>query len=85
LTRPFQSIPSNFGAYEGYPSNMRMTIGQCSGTAEMGYNDGYLETDENTVWGTNITYTYENTTITAFDDEMEEIKQLFNSGVIVNV
>lgn len=85
LSRPFQSIPANFGAYEGYPSNMRMTIGACSGSAGNGYSDGYIETDPETVWGDNITYTYETTTITAFDDEMSEIKELFDKGVIVNV
>ena len=85
LSRPFQSIPANFGAYEGYPSNMRMTIGACSGSSGNGYSDGYIETDPETVWGDNITYTYENTTITAFDDEMAEIKELFDKGVIVNV
>ena len=85
LSRPFQSIPANFGAYEGYPSNMRMTIGACTGSSGNGYSDGYLETDPETVWGDNITYTYENTTITAFDDEMAEIKELFDKGVIVNV
>lgn len=85
LSRPFQSLPSKFGGYEGFPSNIYMRIGDCSGSAEHGYADGYLETDENTVWGTDITYEYDNVVITAFDDEIEEIKQLFNTGVIVNV
>ena len=85
LSRPFQSIPYNFGGYEGYPSNMNITVAQCSGTAENNYNDGYVETDPETVWGNDITYTYGNTTITAFDDEIAEIKELFDKGVIVNV
>ena len=85
ISRPFQCIPSNFGGYEGYPSNIRMTVRDCSGTAEHNYNDGYVETDPETLWGNNITYTYETTTITAFDDEIAEIKELFDKGVIVNV
>lgn len=85
ISRPFQSIPSNFGGYEGYPSNIRMTVRDCSGTAEHNYNDGYVETDPETLWGNDITYTYNNTTITAFDDEIAEIKELFDKGVIVNV
>lgn len=85
ISRPFQSIPSNFGGYEGYPSNIRMTVRDCSGTAEHNYNDGYVETDPETLWGNNITYTYGDTTITAFDDEIAEIKELFDKGVIVNV
>lgn len=85
LSRPFQSIPYNFGGYEGYPSNMSITVAQCSGTAENNYNDGYVETDPETIWGNDITYTYGDTTITAFDDEIAEIKELFDKGVIVNV
>jgi predicted porin len=85
ISRPFQSIPSNFGGYEGYPSNMNMKVSACAGTAQHNYNDGYLETDENTVWGTGISYTYGNTTINATDDEIAEIQELFNKGVIVNV
>lgn len=85
ISRPFQSIPSNFGGYEGYPSNMNMKVSACAGTAQHNYNDGYLETDENTVWGTGISYTYGNTTINATDEEIAEIQELFNKGVIVNV
>lgn len=85
ITRPFQSVPSNFGGYEGYPSNINMTVRDCTGTAANNYNDGYVETDPETLWGNNITYTYGDTTITAFDDEIAEIKELFDKGVIVNV
>lgn len=85
ISRPFQSIPSNFGGYEGYPSNINMTVRDCTGTAANNYNDGYVETDPETLWGNNITYTYGDTTITAFDDEIAEIKELFDKGVIVNV
>lgn len=85
LSRPFQSIPSNFGGYEGYPSNIYMQVASCAGTESNGYNDGYLETDENTVWGTDFTYSYNNTEITATDGEINEIQEMFNKGVIVNV
>lgn len=85
LSRPFQCIPLGFGGYEGYPSNMNMTVAECSGTAEHDYNDGYLETDANTVWGTDITYEYNSIKISATDGEISEIQDLFNKGVIINV
>lgn len=85
ISRPFQCIPPNFGGFEGYPSNMYMTVSQCTGSAENGYNDGYLETDANTVWGTDITYEFNSIKISATDVEIAEIQDLFNKGVIVNV
>ena len=85
LSRPFQCIPLGFGGYEGYPSNMNMTVAECTGSASNDYNDGYLETDANTVWGTDITYEYNNIKISATDGEIAEIQDLFNKGVIVNV
>lgn len=45
LSRPIQNLPYNFGAFEGYPSNIREKIGNLS---------GYTETDPNTVWSDNI-------------------------------
>jgi hypothetical protein len=84
ISRPFQSYPENFAGYEGFPSNITMLVKDCKGNRTRGWSDGYIETDENTVWGTDIDYTWNQTTISAFDDEIEEIKQLFNSGVIVN-
>ena len=85
ISRPFQAYPENFASYEGFPSNMTMNIKDCTGNPSNGWAGGYIETDDNTVWGNDIDYTYGQTTISAFDDEMDEIKQLFNTGVIVNV
>ena len=79
LSRPFQAIPLNMGSYEGYPSNIYGTVESFKG------DTGYLEVDDNTVWGTDITFEYDGVEITAFDDEIDEIKQLFNTGVYVNV
>ena len=76
LSRPFQAIPLDFGSYEGYPSNV---------TNNVSFFKGYLETDPETVWGTDISYEYENTVIRAFDNEIDEIKELFDKGVYVNV
>lgn len=81
IESPIQSYPEyasgyNYDSYLGIPSNIMNKVS---------YFDGYLETDEKTVWGSDISYEYEGTTINAFDDEIEEIKQLFESGVYVNV
>lgn len=76
---PIQAMPNykgsdSYKSYIGRPSNIMNTVS---------YFTGYLETDPNTVWGDNITYTYGDITITAFDEEMDEIKELFNGGVYV--
>lgn len=85
INRPFQCYPENFAGYEGFPSNITMLVKNCTGKGKRNSGQGYIETDENTVWGTDIDYTWNNTTISATDDEIEEIKELFNKGVIVNV
>jgi hypothetical protein len=76
IERPTRQMAGwdTYASFEGVPSNMARKIGDIS---------GYLETDENTVWGNDLSYTFETTTITAFDEEIEEIKTLFNSGVYV--
>ena len=81
IESPIQSYPEylagyNYDSYLGIPSNIMNTVS---------YFSGYLETDEKTMWGTDISYTYGTTTINAFDEEIEEIKRLFESGVYVNV
>ena len=78
---PIQAMPSYTGtdsykSYIGRPANIMNTVS---------YFKGYLETDPETVWGTDISYEYENTTIRAFDVEIDEIKELFDKGVYVNV
>lgn len=45
LERPIQSVPVNWGGFEGYMSNNRAKIGSLK---------GYTETDPNTVWSDNI-------------------------------
>lgn len=45
LERPIQSVPVNWGGFEGYMSNNRAKIGNLK---------GYTETDPNTVWSDNI-------------------------------
>jgi hypothetical protein len=76
---PIQAMPNykgddSYKSYIGRPANIMNTVS---------YFKGYLETDPNTVWGDNITYTYGDITVTAFDEEMDEIKELFNGGVYV--
>lgn len=81
IERPIQSKPYYDSGY-----NYDTMIGTPSNIIDYVKNfDGYLETDEDTVWGNNISYQYGDTTINAFDVEMDEIKQLFNKGVYVNV
>lgn len=47
LHRPVQSLPSNFGHFKGYPSNMTRTLGNISGYTEVEYIhlDGISATD----------------------------------------
>lgn len=43
--RPIQSVPSNWGAFEGYMSNIRAKVSSLK---------GYTETDPDTIWTDNI-------------------------------
>ncbi len=47
LHRPIQSLPSNFGHFKGYPSNITRTLGSVSGYTEVSYIhlDGISATD----------------------------------------
>lgn len=47
LHRPVQSLPSNFGHFKGYPSNITRTLGSVSGYTEVNYIhlDGTTATD----------------------------------------
>lgn len=48
LHRPVQSLPSNFGHFKGYPSNITRTLGNLSGYTEVDYIhlDGIAATEE---------------------------------------
>ena len=48
LHRVVQSLPSNFGHFKGYPSNVTRTLGSCSGYTEVEYIhlDGINATEE---------------------------------------
>ena len=45
LERPIQSVPVNWGGFEGYRSNVRAKVSSLK---------GYTETDPNTIWADNI-------------------------------
>lgn len=45
IERPTQSIPTNFGDFYGYPSNIYGSVSKFK---------GYLEVDESTIWSNNI-------------------------------
>lgn len=45
LERPIQSVPENWGAFEGYTSNIKSRVSDL---------EGYTEVDDNTIWTNNF-------------------------------
>lgn len=73
---PQQPRIEDYRAWHGIPLNKLMYVKDLN---------GYVECDPKTFWGTSITYEYDGTEISATDSEIAEIKQMFESGVMVNV
>lgn len=66
LERPIIQCPVNFGAFEGWTSNIRMKIKNLIG-------QGYTEIDPDTIWTDNFAH--------ATDEETQMIKDIMNGGV----
>lgn len=63
IERPIMQVPYNFGAFEGWTSNIYEKVSNLK---------GYTELDPDTLWTDDIPCT---------NEEAEELKSLFNSGV----